>query len=138
MAILTPTKNTRAEDFDFLETFWQSLGSVVVQMAPEEHDRALAITSHLPHMAAAALAVMVSEKYYRVAGPGLLDGTRVAAGDPTLWKQILFQNRENALAVLEQFGASLSALHTALRNRDEAELERILITAKKNRDALGS
>ena len=56
MAILTPTKNTRAEDFDLLEEFWQSLGSVVVQMSPEEHDRALAMTSHLPHVAAAALA----------------------------------------------------------------------------------
>jgi prephenate dehydrogenase len=138
VAILTPTKNTRAEDFDLLENFWQGLGSVVVQMSPEEHDRALAATSHLPHMAAAALASVVSEQYFRLAGPGLLDGTRVAAGDPLLWKQILLQNRENALAALEQYGASLSALHTALRNRDEAELTRILSTAKKNRDALGS
>ena len=56
VAVLTPTKNTRAEDYDLLEEFWQSLGSVVVQMSPEEHDRALAVTSHLPHMAAAALA----------------------------------------------------------------------------------
>ena len=45
MAILTPTKNTRAEDFDLLEQFWQSLGSVVIQMTPEEHDEALALTS---------------------------------------------------------------------------------------------
>ena len=57
VAILTPTKNTRAEDFDLLEEFWQSLGSVVVQMTPEEHDQALAMTSHLPHVAAAALAL---------------------------------------------------------------------------------
>ncbi|MGD0899072.1 MAG: prephenate dehydrogenase [Thermoguttaceae bacterium] len=138
VAVLTPTKNTRAEDFDLLEEFWQGLGSVVLQMSPEEHDRALAVTSHLPHMAAAALAVTVSEPFFRLAGPGLLDATRVAAADPGLWKQILLMNQDNVLTALEQFGANLSALHTAIRNRDEAELERFLTRAKKNRDALGS
>lgn len=138
VVILTPTKNTRAEDFDLLENFWQGLGSVVLQMSAEEHDRALAIASHLPHMAAAALANTLSEKYFRVSGTGILDATRVAASEPELWKQILLNNRENALAALEQFGANLSALHAAIRDRDEAELERFLTRAKKNRDALGS
>ena len=138
VAILTPTKNTRAEDFDLLEDFWQGLGSVVLQMTPEEHDRAMSITSHLPHMAAVALANTLSEKYFRLSGTGMLDATRVAAGDPELWKQILLQNRENVLAALEQFGANLSALHAAIRDGDEAELERFLTRAKKNRDALGS
>ena len=54
VAILTPTRNTRAEDFDLLEDFWRSVGSMVIQMSPEEHDQALAVTSHLPHLAAAA------------------------------------------------------------------------------------
>lgn len=138
VAVLTPTRNTRAEDFDLLEQFWQSLGSVVLQMSPEEHDRALAVTSHLPHLAAAALATTVSEKYFRVAGTGILDTTRLAGGDVELWKQIVMSNRENVLAALEQFGACLTAMHSAIRNRDEADLERILTTAKKNRDALGS
>ena len=108
VAILTPTKNTRAEDFDLLEEFWQSLGSVVVKLTPEEHDTALALTSHLPHVAAAALALAVPEKYFRLTGAGLLDATRVAASDPELWRQILSLNRDNVLAALEQFGAKLS------------------------------
>ena len=70
LAILTPTKNTRAEDFDLLEQFWQSLGSVVIQMTPEEHDQALALTSHLPHMAAAALALTVPRKVLPPDRPG--------------------------------------------------------------------
>ena len=56
--------------------------SVVVQMTPEEHDQALALTSHLPHVAAAALALAVPEKYFRLSGTGMLDTTRVAGGDP--------------------------------------------------------
>ncbi|HEY4760862.1 MAG TPA: prephenate dehydrogenase/arogenate dehydrogenase family protein, partial [Thermoguttaceae bacterium] len=103
IAILTPTKNTRAEDFDFLEKFWESLGSVVVQLSPEEHDRALALTSHLPHIVAAALAVSVPEKYFRLAGPGMLDTTRIASGEPELWQQILALNRDNVLMALEEF-----------------------------------
>jgi prephenate dehydrogenase len=138
MAILTPTKNTRAEDYDLLEEFWQSLGSVVVQMSPEEHDAALAITSHLPHAAAAALALTVPEKYFRLTGPGLLDSTRVAGSDPELWRQILLLNRDNVLAALEQFGGKLSALHAAIRDNNQDEITRFLTLAKKNRDALGS
>ncbi len=138
VAILTPTKNTRAEDFDLLEEFWQSLGSVVVQMTPDEHDQALALTSHLPHAAAAALAMTVPEKYFRLSGPGLLDTTRVAAGDPELWRQILLFNRDNVLAALEQFGAKLTALHAAIRDNNAVEIARLLTLAKKNRDALGS
>jgi prephenate dehydrogenase len=138
VAILTPTKNTRAEDFDLLEQFWQSLGSVVVQMTPEEHDHALALTSHLPHAAAAALAMTVPEKYFRLAGTGMVDTTRVAAGDPELWRQILALNRNNLLGALEQYGAKLSALHAAIRDDDQDEITRFLTLAKKNRDALGS
>jgi prephenate dehydrogenase len=138
VAVLTPTRNTRAEDFDLLEEFWQGLGSVVVQMPAEEHDRALAVTSHLPHMAAAALAVTVSEPCFRLAGGGLLDATRMAGGDPGLWQQVLLMNRGNVLTALEQFGAQLAALHAAIRDQNEAELKRYLTTAKKNRDALGS
>jgi prephenate dehydrogenase len=138
VTVLTPTKNTRAEDYDLLESFWQGMGSVVVQMSAEEHDRALAVTSHLPHMAAASLASTVPENYFRFAGSGLLDSARLASGDPELWRQILQQNRENVLKALEQFGGQLQALHTAIRSGDEAGIDRFLTKAKKNRDALGN
>ncbi len=138
MAILTPTKNTRAEDFDVLEQFWQLLGSVVVQMSPEEHDEAIAITSHLPHVAAAALASTLPEKYFRLAGTGMLDMTRLAAGDPELWRQILEMNRTNILTRLEKYGAQLAALHGLLCDSKQDDIGRFLTHAKKNRDALGS
>jgi len=138
IAILTPTKNTRAEDFDALEGFWSSLGSVVIQMPPEDHDRALAVTSHLPHLAAAALAAMLPECYFRLCGPGFGDTTRVAAGEPDLWNQILMLNRENVLAALEQYEKHLAALRTAVQQGDSDTLQTLLALAKKNRDALGN
>ena len=139
VAVLTPTKNTRAEDYDLLEEFWQGLGSVVVQMTPEEHDRALAVTSHLPHMAAAALANTMPENYFRLAGTGLLDTARLASGDTNLWQQILMQNRENVLKSLEQYRRPASGpAHGACATAMKPPWNRFLTTAKKNRDALGS
>jgi len=138
VAVITPTINTRAEDYDRIEQFWQSLGSVVVRMSPEEHDRALAMTSHLPHMAAAALAATVPEHLFRLTGTGMLDTSRLASGDVELWRQILEMNRENVLNALEQYGAQLRVLHRALRDGDFHAVEEFLRIAKKKRDALGS
>ena len=138
VTILTPTKNTRAEDFDLLEEFWQSLGSVVIRMSPEEHDRAVAIIGHLPHLSAAALAVSLPEQFFRLIGGGIFDATRQAAGDPELWRQMLTLNRDNVLTALEQYGSKLAAVHAALRDDNQDELLRFLTQAKKNRDALGS
>jgi prephenate dehydrogenase len=138
VTIITPTRNTRAEDFDTLEWFWSSLGSMVVQMAPDEHDRALALTSHLPHVAAAVLATMVPENYFRFTGAGLLDTTRIAASDPELWLQIFAANRENVLKAVRQYQSRLSALEDALNRADEAEIRKTLTTAKNNRNALGN
>lgn len=138
VAIVTPTRNTRAEDYDLVAEFWEGLGSVVIRMSAEEHDRAMALTSHLPHIAAAALVASVPENLFRLTGSGMRDTTRLAAGDPSLWQQILTQNRDHVLSALEQYGAKLAALHAAIRDDDQPELERFLTTAKKNRDALGS
>jgi cyclohexadieny/prephenate dehydrogenase len=138
IAILTPTVNTRAEDYVFLEEFWEALGSVVVRLSPDEHDRALAVTSHLPHLVSAALAATVQEKFFRLAGPGFLDATRIASGDGELWAQIFEHNRENILNVLSQFSANLLALQMAVHDGNHDEIVRLLTLAKKNRDALGS
>lgn len=138
VAILTPTRNTRAEDFDQLEQFWTGLGSVVLQMDPAEHDRALAVTSHVPHAVAACLVATVPEAFFRLSGSGLLDTTRVASGDPPLWVQILLQNRANVLDALGAVEQSVMQLRMALQTSDAAALERLLALAKKTRDALGS
>lgn len=138
IALVTPTNNTHAEDYHAIERFWQSLGSVVVRMSPDEHDRALALTSHLPHLAAAALMHVLPESLFRLAGSGWLDTTRIAAGDAQLWTQIFLHNREHLLSALDRLGHHLAAFRDALRKADAAEIEKLLAFAEKNRNALGS
>jgi prephenate dehydrogenase len=138
VVILTPTRNTSTEDFHLLERFWTRLGSSIVRMSPEDHDRALAVTSHLPHAVAVALSACLPEDYFRLTGTGFLDTSRVAAGDPELWKQIFLQNRENSLSAIDRFEEHLDALRRALSDGDAEALENLLTTAKNNRDALGN
>jgi prephenate dehydrogenase len=92
----------------------------------------------LPHAVAAALAATVPERYFRLIGTGLLDTTRIAAGDPELWNQIFTLNRDNVLAELKAFGQKLAALQAAIERGDEESLKQLLSEAKRNRDALGS
>ena len=136
--VLTPTPGSRREDVARLAKFWSELGAAVVELSPAEHDAALALTSHLPHLAAAAIAGVTPERYVTLTAGGWQDSTRIAAGDPALWRQIMLANRDNLLAVLDQYRALLDHWRHALEAQDAAELERLLTEAKRIRDAVGS
>lgn len=138
VAIITPTKNTHAEDYDALWDFWSALGSVVMKMSPEEHDRAVAATSHLPHFAAATLAAVLPEDLIRITGTGFADTTRLAAGDPQLWTQIFADNRQHILAAVAQWKACIEGMEKAIADGNVQEIERILTEGKRIRDAVGS
>jgi prephenate dehydrogenase len=136
--IVTPGDASRNEDVAAIGDFWQSLGAIVTQLSPAEHDRALAITSHLPHLLAAAIAGSTPERYVTLTAGGWQDTTRIAAGDPALWRQIMLANRANLLASLDEFSHQLAQCRAALEAGDAAALERLLAEAKRIRDAVGS
>lgn len=138
VVVITPTRRSRSTDVEALTEFWISLGASVVSMSPTKHDRALAATSHLPHLIAAALAGTLVAKQAGLAAGGLRDTTRVASGDAELWTQILLDNRDNVLAALASFDKSLQAFRTALERGDRSRLHKVLTQAKRKRDALGS
>jgi prephenate dehydrogenase len=92
----------------------------------------------LPHLAAAAIAGATPERYVSLTAGGWQDTTRIAAGDPALWRQIMLSNRDNLLAALNQFSALVDAWRQALEAHDAAELERLLTEAKQIRDAVKS
>jgi prephenate dehydrogenase len=136
--VITPTKTTRPADLAGLAAFWQSLGANVVSMPAATHDKILAATSHLPHLAASALAAATGEDDLPWVASGWLDTTRVAAGDAELWRQIFESNRPQLLKALAKYEKSLAALRRALERGDQRKLTEILLEAKRKRDAVGS
>ena len=138
--VITPTEHTRPAAVTEVSGFWQSLGANVVSMTPDKHDAALAVTSHLPHVAAVALAAATPTELLPLTAGGWRDTTRVAGGDPALWQAILTENRQHVLDALDLMGKTFSNLRESLAQGDNESLISILEKAakrKRDRDALG-
>jgi prephenate dehydrogenase len=138
VTVVTPTGQSAEQHVLAIESFWVSLGSRVVRMTPDEHDRAVAAVSHVPHLVAAALAAATDAEHLPLAAGGWRDTTRVASGDVELWKQILTENRTHVLQSLTSFEKVLREFRQAIRQGDAAAITRLLDAGKQNRDALGS
>jgi prephenate dehydrogenase len=138
LTVVTPGPTTPPDAVSRVVTFWEAVGSRVTIMDPEGHDRALALTSHLPHLAAAALAGILPAELHELTATGFRDTTRVAAGHPSLWTGIFAQNRAATLDALGRLCAQLEKYRVALENKDWAALDALLTQAKKVRDALAS
>jgi prephenate dehydrogenase len=138
VTVVTRTPHTRPDAFDRVCRFWQALGSRVRVMDPDAHDRALALTSHLPHLLATALAGTLPAELHDLTATGFRDTTRVAAGDPGLWAGIFTQNQAAVLDGLGRLEARLADFRRALDAGDAAALIDLLDQGKKVRDALGS
>jgi prephenate dehydrogenase len=104
-------------------------GAVPVTLSPEEHDRAVARTSHLPHLLASLVAGRLAEApsdHLALSGQGVRDVTRIAAGDPQLWQQIVSANAVAVLELLGQVRGQLDTLIAAVSTDDRAELVALL------------
>ena len=138
VTIVTPTEQAAPEAVERTVTFWSALGSRVKVMDPDVHDRAVAVTSHVPHLMAAALANALPETLRELAASGFRDTTRIAAGDPAIWTGIFEHNCDAVVDGLERLDAEFSRFRRALANRNWQALRQLLTQAKKVRDALGS
>lgn len=136
--LLTPTDRTPPIALTRAIAFWQSLGGRTKVLSPEEHDRILALTSHLPHLLASSLAGMLPRDWHEYVATGFRDTTRLAAGDPEVWSAIFRANAPHVLAVLQQFQARLDEFREAVETQDATTLVRLLAQAKGSRDDLGS
>lgn len=136
--VVTRTPATDPAALERTVAFWEALGSRVSIMSPEAHDDALALTSHLPHLVAAALAGGLPADLFKLAATGFRDATRIAAGDPELWTAIFQQNREALLTALHRFNERFTNFWLALKRGDFAAVKTLLTEAKEVRDALGS
>lgn len=137
--ILTPLEEsnvTYSQACDRLEAFWKACGSNVERMDVAHHDLALAITSHLPHLiaynivgTAADLEEVTQSEVIKFSAAGFRDFTRIAASDPTMWRDVFLNNREAVLEALGRFTEDLTALQKAIRGGDgEALFDRFTRT----------
>jgi prephenate dehydrogenase len=138
VAVVTPSKRSSCEAVEHVERFWELLGSKVVRMSPKDHDRSVAAISHMPHLVASALAAATPAEELSLASTGWLDTTRIAGGDPDLWRQILFENRSGVLKSLDKFEKVLVAFRQALERDQQEKLLQLLEAGKQRRDSLGN
>lgn len=120
--ILTPIEDTDPEAVHRVRELWQLTGALVDTMTPEHHDRVLAITSHLPHLIAYTIVGTVADlekqtqsEVFKYAAGGFTDFTRIAASDPTMWRDVFLTNREAVLEMLGRFTEDLVRLQRAIR-----------------------
>ncbi len=121
-SILTPPEGTDPAATALVEAFWRGLGSDVEVMSARHHDLVLAITSHVPHLiaynivgTAADLEEVTQSEVMKFSAGGFRDFTRIAASDPTMWRDVFLHNREAVLEVLGRFTEDLIALQRQIR-----------------------
>jgi prephenate dehydrogenase len=138
IAVVTPAPATPARDAEDAGSLWAALGSTVFMMPPREHDRILAATSHAPHLLAAAIVAATPPATHRFTAGGWRDTTRIAAGDPELWADILLDNAASVAAAMKRFAMAAEKMLLAIEAGDRGRLVKLLHRAKDARDAVGS
>jgi prephenate dehydrogenase len=134
MVVLTPTENTSPQALESVFKLWRCLDARTSQLSPKDHDRALAITSHIPHLLAFAFMQQVEEQHFSLTGGGFRDFTRIAGANPELWWRIFQLNKEEVLTALDTFSTDLQSLAQSIRDADgESGIAQISAGANKRK-----
>ena len=127
--ILTPEEHTPEAPVARLRAFWEALGAQVEVMTPKHHDLVLAVTSHVPHLIAYSIVGTASDleevtqsEVIKFSAGGFRDFTRIAASDPTMWRDVFLNNREAVLEILQRLTEDVTMLQRAIRWGDGDQL----------------
>ena len=136
--ILTPTEHTLTSHLHKAQALWTALGCDVRVMSPETHDAAFAAVSHLPHLLAFAMMESImgqaqADAFLSLAGPGFRDFTRIAAGEPQMWRDILLANKSEVLAQAQHFQQALESFTHVLQTDDGRALQDMITLASAAR-----
>lgn len=140
LVVLTPDVGQDRAHVERARRLWEAVGARVRQMDPGSHDRAFAAVSHLPHLLAYAFYESVAGQpegatLLDLAGPGFRDFTRIAAGEPAMWRDILLANRQEVLRQSAAFRGALDALEALLAAGDAQALHERLTSIARSRGA---
>ena len=141
--IITPTSQTDKKSIDQLTKFWKSLGSNIEIMEPKHHDLVMAMTSHLPHLiaytivgTATDLEKSLTNEVIKFSAGGFRDFTRIAASDPTMWRDVFLNNRDAVLEMLQRFSEDITALQRAIRWGEGDTLHELFSRTQKVRQGV--
>jgi len=138
--VITPTENSDPSALDKIQNLWKALGSEIIILNPEEHDRIYASVSHLPHLIAYAMVNTVAEidrSYLDFSGKGFMDSTRIACSSEDLWNDICLFNRDNLIEALAVFQKKLDMLDQYLKAGDSDSLKAEFRKARTLRENIG-
>jgi len=142
-SILTPLPDSDKAAVAKLEAFWRGCGANVETMTPEHHDMVLAITSHLPHLiaynivaTAADIEDVTNSEVIKFSAGGFRDFTRIAASDPTMWRDVFLNNKEAVLETLGRFSEDLALLQRAIRWGDGDTLFNLFTRSREVRRSI--
>lgn len=120
--ILTPEPDTAPEPIAKVRAFWEALGANVELMTPRHHDLVLAVTSHVPHLIAYCIVGTASDledvtrsEVIKYSAGGFRDFTRIAASNPTMWRDVFLSNRDAVLEILQRLNEDIMGLQRAIR-----------------------
>ena len=135
---LVPLAESDADAVERVERMWRAVGADIVRMGVAEHDRVLAMTSHLPHLLAYAMVHFFAagedrEKCYEMVAGGFYDFTRIASSDPVMWRDICHMNREAILDHIRGYRDQLSRIEGMVEDDNYQELETLFSAAREAR-----
>ncbi|WP_066634703.1 prephenate dehydrogenase [Desulfolucanica intricata] len=141
--LITPTEKTNPDALNRVKEMVGLLGARVVELKPEEHDQAVAVISHLPHLVASALVNTVAnfsrwENILPLAAGGFRDTTRIALGSPVMWRDIFLSNKEKILQILDEFKKQLGEFTEAINQTDGEMIMELLKSANRVRSVVPS
>ena len=138
--IISPPKDCAEQPIKSLKNFWEAIGSKVKVMTPEEHDKILSLTSHLPHAIAYNIVRTVmsvedklKQEVIQYSAGGLRDFTRIAASNPLMWRDIFLDNSENVSKGIDNFIEKLNELKKAVNDKNADKLYQIFNSTKEVR-----
>lgn len=139
IVVVTPLKNSKKSVLDIISQFWEKMGSCVIEMSPEEHDKILGLTSHLPHFLIYILLYLTSKNKSLIKscyGSGFLDTTRIGKSQVDMWIEIFYANRDYIFFWIEKYKKEIEKTLDALRKKDIEKLRKIFNKGKEFREKM--
>ena len=141
--VLIKEKNTKKNHLLILNNFWKKIGSKVVIMTPEKHDKIFSMTSHLPHLIAYNLVKSAQDfekmqnfDLIKYSAGGLRDFSRIAASNEIMWRDIFFNNKQNISKVVDLFIKNLNSFKKDINSKNNKSILKKLIQTKKVRSKI--